>query len=185
MRSLPESGQILSLRNRSVPPLQARELCLRMVDCDNAVESNLKKRTSAVLLAYVFVLVNFRASILLLLMLCHMAQATAFSPKTEAECCCSASVADGCCVRKVAALSEEACACEKTPASTPQPKPVLPPPAQNREMVPQVVWALLNELLVFVPIHDAEPQVKAQMGQCSLITQSHVRLSVLHSALLM
>lgn len=88
----------------------------------------------------------------------------------------------GCCAA-LAQTEAEACSCSDAPAPG---KPLNVPPAGGRELVPQVVWMILQE----AP-QVARPPTSLKGGgshfsfmERDLARQPHVRLSLLHCSFL-
>lgn len=86
----------------------------------------------------------------------------------------------GCCAA-VAATEMDACACADTSAPA---KPRNTPPANGRDLVPQVVWTMIEEMPSLTGVSmDLEKKRERLTGR-DLATRPHVRLPVLFCSFL-
>jgi hypothetical protein len=91
------------------------------------------------------------------------------APKKCPMSCCAALVKAG--------LGE--CACEAEPSGPVTPIPASLPPAQGREIMPQLVWVELPDFLFSVSPHaDTDRALRPELAM-QTVTTPHVRLTVL------
>ncbi|MES2595379.1 MAG: hypothetical protein V4662_08595 [Verrucomicrobiota bacterium] len=87
----------------------------------------------------------------------------------------------GCCAA-VAASERDACSCAGD-TSAPA-KPLNTPPASSREIVPQVVWTMIEEMPSLASVSVDLEKKSARFIQRQLTVQPHVRLPVLFCSFL-
>lgn len=88
----------------------------------------------------------------------------------------------GCCAA-IAEMEMDACSCAEAPAPE---KPLNVPPSSGRELVPQVVWMILQEapLASRPPKSLSDGSSRFSFIERDLAAQPHVRLAVLHCSFL-
>ncbi|GEP45812.1 hypothetical protein [Brevifollis gellanilyticus] len=86
----------------------------------------------------------------------------------------------GCCAA-VASTEMDACACADTSAPA---KPLNTPPASGRDLVPQVVWTMIEEMPSLTSVSMNLEKKRERFIQRDPVKQSHVRLPVLFCAFL-
>ena len=100
----------------------------------------------------------------------------------------SASVAEkkctmGCCAA-LAEAGQGECGCEAAPGVPGTPVPATPPPAQGREIMPQLVWMELPDFLMGSSTHaDTGRALRPELAM-QTVTTPHVRLTVLFCSFL-
>jgi formylglycine-generating enzyme required for sulfatase activity len=99
-----------------------------------------------------------------------------------------ASVAEKKCTMGCCAALEEAglgeCGCEAAPGVPGTPVPATPPPAQGREIMPQLVWVESPVFLMGSSTHaDTDRALRPELAM-QTVTTPHVRLTVLFCSFL-
>jgi hypothetical protein len=86
----------------------------------------------------------------------------------------------GCCAA-VEASAMDACACADTSAPA---KPLNTPPASGRDLVPQVVWTMIEEMPSLTGVSMDLERHRERFTKRDLAAQPHVRLPVLFCSFL-
>lgn len=76
------------------------------------------------------------------------------------------------------------CGCAAAPSETPTPAPASLPPAQDREITPQVVWAEMSSFHVHSSVHADNDSSSRTPFAMQTVTGPHVRLTVLFCSFL-
>lgn len=88
-----------------------------------------------------------------------------------------------CCAALVKAGLGE-CSCEADPSVPTAPAPASLPPAQEREIIPPLVWVELLDFLIPLSAHaDADRALRLESSM-QIVTTPHVRLTVLFCSFL-